>query len=381
MKRLFSLLLVVGLGLCCCVPVCAEPQETPLPTPTVSAESAILVNGEDGAVYYEKNADEPMGMASTTKLMTALVAIENADPEKSIAIPPAAVGVEGSSVYLVAGEQLTLRQLLYALLLSSANDAATAIAIAISGSVEDFATLMNARAETMGLTNTHFTNPHGLYDENHYTTARELSVIARAVLAVPLLREIVSTYKTTIPHVEASEGRLLVNHNKLLRTYDGAIGMKTGFTKKTGRTLVSAAERNGLTLVAVTLNAPDDWRDHTALLDYGFSRYEVVGLPNDGSFFYQMDVVGGEADRLTLTNLTELTMVVPRDHGKISYTVESSGRFAFAPIREGEVLGTLTVRCDGRAVTTYLVATREVAQETPPKESPWDRLKNFFRIE
>ena len=208
----------------------------------VSAESAILIEAKTGTALYEKKADERLPMASTTKIMTALVALELAPPETVVTVPREAVGTEGSSVYLFEGEQLTLEQLLYALLLASANDAAVAIACGTAGSVEAFAGKMNEKAASLGLRNTHFVNPHGLDDPDHYTSARDLAVIARAALEVPLIRKAVSTQKITIPHNAEDGVRLLVNHNKLLRTYDGAIGVKTGFTKRSGRCLVSAAE-------------------------------------------------------------------------------------------------------------------------------------------
>ncbi|MBR5314699.1 MAG: D-alanyl-D-alanine carboxypeptidase, partial [Clostridia bacterium] len=195
----------------------------------VSAHSAFVIDGDSGLTVYEKNADAKMGMASTTKIMTCIVAIENCNLEKDVSVSDKAIGVEGSSIYLQKGETLTMKQLLYALMLQSANDAATAIACEISGSTEEFAVLMNEKAKSLGLKNTHFTNPHGLYDENHYTTARELALITKHALENPTFREIVSTIKTTIPLNNDEGVRALVNHNKLLRIYDGAIGVKTGF--------------------------------------------------------------------------------------------------------------------------------------------------------
>ena len=379
MKRILCVLVALAVGLCCCVPVAASPLSQALPT--VSAQSAILVNAEDGTVYFSKNADAPLGMASTTKLMTALCAAEACEPEQLVTVSPQAVGVEGSSVYLVAGEQLTMRELLYALLLSSANDAAAAIAIEIDGSVERFAERMNRRAADMGLCSTHFTNPHGLYDENHYTTAAELAVLAAEVLRIPLLREIVGTYKTTISHDGKPDTRLLVNHNKLLRTYEGAIGMKTGFTKKTGRALVSAAERDGLTLIAVTLNAPDDWRDHTAMLDYGFASYEKVTLCAAGSFLFHLPVTGGEEEHVTLTNLTELTLTLPKEREEPRYTVTGTSRFWFAPVKEGDAFGTVTISCEGKSVSSPLIAAHAVSELSSPKKSAWERIRDFFTAE
>lgn len=236
---------------------------------SVSAKSAALYNPTTKSFLYTKNADIPLPMASTTKIMTALVAIENCPLEKEVLVSDKAIGTEGSSLYLKSGEILTMCDLLMGLMLRSANDAAAAIAYEISGSIEGFADKMNEKAAELGLSNTHFTNPHGLDDEKHYTTAKELALIAAAALENDTFRQIVSSKKCTIKNSDG-EVRLLINHNKLLNMYDGAIGVKTGFTKRSGRCLVGAAERNGTTLISVTINAPDDWRDHTALFDYGF---------------------------------------------------------------------------------------------------------------
>lgn len=374
MKPLFICFLISAIVLSCCVPVAAQP----VVLPNLSAQSAVLINAEDGSVYFSKNADSRMGMASTTKLMTALVAVETCLPQTPIVIPSEAVGVEGSSVYLTEGECLTLEELLYALLLSSANDAATAIALSLDGSIEAFAKRMNDRAAMMGLTNTHFTNPHGLYDEDHYTTAAELAKIAAEVLAHPLLREIVATYKTTIPHNGQPDLRLLVNHNKLLRTYEGAIGMKTGYTQKTGRTLVSAAQRDGLTLIAVTLNAPNDWQDHTALLDYGFSRYEAVVFASPGTFCCSAPVTGGISDTVMLTNAEPLTLTLPKGYKAPVYTIQRTSRFLFAPVQSGGAYGTVTISCEGKAVSSVLVAAQEIPDKQSSAPSLWERIKKFF---
>ena len=210
-------------------------------------------------------------MASTTKIMTALVAIESSPLDKNVMISDMAIGTEGSSLYLKKGEIMSMSDLLMGLMLRSANDAAAAIAYEISGSIEAFADKMNEKAASIGVTDTHFTNPHGLDDENHYTTAADLAIITAEALKNDTFLEIVSTEKCIIKNFDG-EARLLTNHNKLLSLYDGAIGVKTGFTKKSGRCLVGAAERDGMRLIAVTINAPDDWNDHEALFDFGFSR-------------------------------------------------------------------------------------------------------------
>lgn len=338
----------------------------------VSAESAILIEAKTGTALYEKEADERLPMASTTKIMTALVALELAPPETVVTVPREAVGTEGSSVYLFEEEQLTLEQLLYALLLASANDAAVAIACGTAGSVEAFAGKMNEKAASLGLRNTHFVNPHGLDDPDHYTSARDLAVIARAALEVPLIRKAVSTQKITIPHNAEDGVRLLVNHNKLLRMYDGAIGVKTGFTKRSGRCLVSAAERDGVTLIAVTLRAPDDWNDHRLLLDSGFAAVESVILCDDGSCRRSVPVVGGTVTEITVANPSGLRVLLPSDHGEITSSVELP-RFLYAPVPEGKTVGQVVFRCDGRTVGTVPLITEDCA-EKPERAGFFRRL-------
>ncbi len=235
----------------------------------LSAKAAFLYEPNTKNVIYEKNKDLRLPMASTTKIMTAIVTIENADLNKTVRVNDNAIGIEGSSVYLKQGEEITVSALLYALMLQSANDAASALAYEISGSIEGFAELMNNKAKELGLKDTNFENPHGLDSENHYTTAHDLAIIAAYALKNPTFKEISSTQKTVI---HSSVGaRAIKNHNKLLSSYNGCIGVKTGYTKKSGRSLVSAAERGGVLLISVTIDAPDDWSDHKKLFDYGFS--------------------------------------------------------------------------------------------------------------
>lgn len=357
LKALLSALTAIAAVLSLCAfPCSAEPQASP----ALSAESAVLVAAEDGSVLASKNANRRMGMASTTKILTALVALERLELERSIKIPKEAVGIEGSSVYLVEGEELTVRELLFALMLASANDAAVALAIAAGESVEGFVELMNAYAQHLGLENTHLTNPHGLNDEEHYTTAYELALIARAALENETLRDICSTYKTTIRYCGKSGGRVLVNHNKMLKLYRGAIGLKTGFTKATGRCLVSAAERDGLTLIAVTLNAPDDWRDHASLLDLGFENYRLELFAEAGGFTCQTAVVGGKQGAVSLTNTERIAFVVPKEHAEATYTVEATSHFEYAPVIKDNFVATLTVRCGKQIQRSELVATHSV---------------------
>jgi len=326
-------------------PLPAHAAAPASPCPSISAESAVLIEADSKAVVASKNAHVPMPMASTTKIMTAMVALSIAKPETEIAVPAEAVGVEGSSIYLTEGEVLTLEQLLWALMLESANDAAVAIAVGLCGSVDRFADEMNRMALEMGLRQTHFCNPHGLDDAEHFTTAYELALITCRALENELLRTIVSTRRATIPHAGTDVTRLLINHNKMLRLYEGCIGVKTGFTKRSGRCLVSAAERDGVTMIAVTLNAPDDWNDHKTLLDHGFSAFESVTLCSDGEFRLPMAIVGGIEHYVMLSNTEALRITLPREHEKITRTVEMP-RFLYASVGKGEVIGRVVWRCD-----------------------------------
>ncbi len=318
--------------------------------PTVGAQGAVLMEAESGEILLDQNGDAQLPMASTTKIMTALVALEHTKKlDQKVKVSEEAAGIEGSSIYLSAGEQLTMEQLLYALLLESANDAAAAIACEVAGSVESFAALMNEKAKELGLTNTHFTNPHGLDNEAHYTCARDLATLTCAALQNDTFREIVSTYKHTIP-LNGSEGtRVLVNHNRLLQSYDGAIGVKTGFTKRSGRCLVSAAQREGVTLVAVTLNDPNDWKDHQAMLDYGFSAYQNYVLAEEGSLTFHFPCTGGQKEYITATNKDALSLSLPKSGGPIT-TVLEADPFLYAPVKRGDLVGYAVFQRDGKEI-------------------------------
>jgi len=378
-KRCFLLLLAVLL-LFPHLSLCGTAQSND--TPDVSAQSAVLIEAESGNVAFEKNAHQRLPIASTTKIITALTALQLAAPETLISVDAEAVGVEGSSVYLTEGEQLTLEQLLYALLLESANDAAVAIAIGLCESVEAFAAQMNRIVEELGLKDTHFVNPHGLDHEEHYSTAYEMAILTRHAMKNERLKTIVSTRKTTIPHGDTEGARLLVNHNKLLRLYDGCIGVKTGFTKRSGRCLLSAAEREGVTLIAVTLNAPSDWNDHTAMLDYGFSRYRSVLLADKEALTHTMPVVGGTQTQALLCNTDALRVTLPITHGSIRCVVEAS-RFSYAPVYAGEALGVAAFYCDTdrdgteeRIGELSLITCSTVTK--PVKKSFWQWLLSLF---
>lgn len=342
-------------------------------TALVSAHSAIAIQAQNGEVYFEKNAHEKLPMASTTKIMTALVALENCDINNVISISKDAVGVEGSSVYLYENERLTLENLLYALLLESANDAAAAIAIEIGGSVEGFAAMMNDKARELGLENTSFENPHGLDSENHYTTAYDLAKITMAAMQNPIFEKIVSTYKRVIP-LNGNEGaRVLINHNKLLKNYDGTIGVKTGFTKKSGRCLVSAAERDGVRLICVTINAPNDWQDHENMLDLGFSLYENKTFYEKNEFTYLHNVVGGIDSTVALVNQEPLGAILRQGCYNIKQHIEIQN-FSYAPIKEGEILGTIYYTQGDKIIASSPLVTLHKVDANIKEKSFWQKI-------
>lgn len=324
----------------------------------VSAVSAVLMAAEGRRVLFSHNGASPLPMASTTKIMTALVAIEQGNLSAETVITEESVGVEGSSLYLTVGERFTREELLYGLLLESGNDAACALAIAVSGSVEAFVDLMNAKASEMGLTSTRFANPHGLSAEGHYTTAAELAAITACALEDKLFRQIVST----VSHKLEGQGHLpryLVNHNKLLRSYSGLIGVKTGYTMAAGRCLVTAATRGDMTLIAVTLNDRNDWADHTAMLDYGFSAFRMETVYTEGELV-AVPVTNGNSPSVLALHQGTVRLCTPTDS---TVTRLFDVKAVSAPVYAGQQVATLKVYENGTLVAEIpLTAKAAVAK-------------------
>ncbi|MDO5142417.1 MAG: D-alanyl-D-alanine carboxypeptidase family protein [Eubacteriales bacterium] len=309
----------------------------------VDAAAAVTIDADTGAVLFEQNADARLPMASTTKIMTALVALGEGDLDRSYTVKKSYAQVEGSSMYLREGETLTLRDTLYGLMLESGNDAAVAIA-GECGGYQAFVDKMNAKAAALGLRDTHFDNPNGLPSDTHYTTARELAAITAAALRDPVFRQIVATKRYTVGD------RTLTNHNRLLAQYDGAIGVKTGYTRAAGRCLVSAAERNGRTLIAVTLNDPNDWDDHRAMLDAGFAQYAPVTLHQAGEAIATQRVFGGEADSVPLlADHTVTVYLLPGEREQLEI-VRYGERICYAPVVQTAQAGQIEYRLGGRAL-------------------------------
>ena len=324
----------------------------------ISAKSAILIDSASGRILYEKNAYQKLPMASTTKIMTGLLACESGKLDEYVKVSPFASGTEGSSLWLEAGQQISFENLLYGLMLKSGNDAAVAIAEHIGGSVEAFALLMNQKAKAIGLKNTNFENPHGLDSENHYTTAYDLSMIAREAMKNEKFAQVVSTKKFFIKENNGEWSRSLKNHNKLLWMYDGCNGVKTGYTKKCGRCLVSSAEKDGTQLICVTLSAPDDWKDHTYLLDYGFNNYDTVILSKKGEkachFTYNK-----KYKKSTPLVFSEEFKIAKNESDNISTEIEL--RNVKLPAKKGAVAGYAYFFCNGEKIgSVELITTKKI---------------------
>ncbi len=329
--------------------------------PDVSAGGAILIEASTGRVLLAQNADAPLPMASTTKVMTALLAAEHGDLDALVPVPDSAYGTEGSSMYLHRGERVSLRDLLYGLMLRSGNDAALTIANHIGGSTEDFAARMNARAKEIGCQNTHFVNPNGLPAEGHYTTARDLAQIAAVAMQNETFRLVVGT-----SYYEAKTGdqlRVLQNKNRLLWQYEGGCGVKTGFTKAAGRCLVFSAEREGMLLVGVLLNCPDMWNTAYAMLDYGFAAYEMRRLLSAGTPIGTVSVSRGESEVLELYAKEDILYPIKRDGSDAVEWKLARAESLNAPVVAGHEAGIVTLYVNGsEASGTPLIVTRGAAR-------------------
>ncbi|WP_239614081.1 D-alanyl-D-alanine carboxypeptidase family protein [Cohnella mopanensis] len=310
--------------------------------PSNHAKAAALADVTSGRILFSQHGDEPMKIASLTKIMTAIVAIEHSNLDSTINVSTRAAGKEGSSLYLKAGEKITLRNALYGLMLRSGNDAATAIAEHVGGSVEGFAYLMNKKAEEIGLTHSHFMNPHGLDEQGHYSSANDLAKLTVYALHNPDFASIVKTKVKEAPNPNEQWDYKWVNKNKMLTMYEGADGVKTGYTKQALRTLVSSATRDGQQLVAVTLNDGSDWLDHQNLLDYGFEQFHLAkvtqaGEPISGypyqvttSFTYPFANGEREQMKIKLARLNE---------GSVYYNLGYRGQLKF--ILNDRIIGTV----------------------------------------
>ncbi len=340
--------------------------------PAVTAKGAVLMEAATGRVLWSQNGEERLPMASTTKIMTALLTLEQPGLDEMFTVNAQAIRVEGTSMGLTEGSQATLRTLAAGMLLASGNDAANAAAVRVAGTQADFVMMMNRRAAQLGMKDTNFETPSGLDGQSHYSTAADMALLARAALENPDFRSLCSQTSLKLCYGNPPYDRWLANHNRLLKEYPGCIGLKTGFTKKAGRCLVSAAEREGVTLICVTLSDPNDWRDHTALLDWGFSRVRRTELPGP----WTVAVTGGEGESVTVSPGESPTVcVLEEELPRITWSVELPP-FLYAPVEPGQPVGTARCLLDGReyAAIPLIAENAAAAREIPEPSSLWERL-------
>ena len=352
-------------------------SEQVLNEPNTSASSAILISANDNRVLFSKNERERRSMASTTKIMTALLALEQADSnDKEIKITDEMVRVEGSSMGLLPGNIITISNIAKGMMMCSGNDAANSIAIAISGSAAEFSKLMNERAKQIGMIDTNFVTPSGLDSDEHYSTAYDMSVLGAYAMENKKFYDIVSQTNAKVNFIEPKEVHCYSNHNRLLKMYDGCVGIKTGFTTKSGRCLVSCAERNGVRLVAVTLNDRDDWKDHEEMFNYGFSKVKSIEL-NDSSTKLEVDVVGGMLDSIfAIGGTTSLVTIPNEDIDKLERIIEMPS-FLYAPICKGQIIGKIKYKLNDEVIAVNdLVASND--NKIMVKKSTIYNIKSFF---
>ena len=367
----------LGLSLCLVGALCPVARAA---GPEVSAQSAVVLTADTGTVLFEKDGHTPRPVASTTKIMTALLALEAAQEQGDplVDITQEMVAVEGSSMGLQAGDSISLTGLAAGMLLASGNDAANAAALYLDGSLESFAARMNQRAAALGMEDTHFVTPSGLDGEDaqglgHLSTAYDMALLARAALEDQAFRQLCSSPSLAVEFAEPVKRVTYTNHNKLLTQYQGCVGVKTGFTKEAGRCLVSAAERDGALLIAVTLNAPNDWQDHTALLDYGFSQVEPYQLAG-GDVRLTVPVVGSPVEVMSLRGSNGGEVTLPLGQGAQVERVVHAPKFLYAPVEAGEQVGEICWYLEGQLLGSapLIAAGAAPLQEKAP--SLWERL-------
>lgn len=376
MKKYRKITAVIGMALMLVLSATASEfvsssVETTAGTTDFYADAAILYNKNTDEFLVERNADARLPIASTTKIMTAVVALENSPLDSVVTVSREAVGVEGSSVYLEAGEKMALKDMLYALMLESANDSAVAVAVHVAGSVEAFVGLMNDKARSLGMTNTHFENPHGLPCDNHYSSARDMAKLFSYALDNSDFAAITAAKNYKVP-MNGEGYRYFSNHNRLLSTLEGCIGGKTGYTKAAGRCLVSGCERDNICMICVTLDAGDDWNIHKNLTEYGFSLYENRSVAKVGQYVFNVATVGGESDYVSVSNADALEVCVKKGSPPVTHTVELF-LFYYPPIEKGTRAGRVVFKQGGKYVgEVELYFDNNV--NIKPKKSFWEKI-------
>ncbi len=344
----------------------------------ISASSACLMIANTGEVLYEKNSHEKRGIASTTKIMTSIVALENCDLNRKARAKKEDVMIEGTSIGLKENDEITLATLIKGMLLESGNDAANVTATLVAGGKEEFALLMNKKAKELGMVNSSFKNPSGLTEENHYSSAFDMALLSSYAIKNEYFRRIAQTTSVRVSYGSPEYERTFYNHNRFLSMYDGAIGIKTGFTKASGRCLVTAVQRDGVTLVCVTLNASDDWNDHKKLMDLGFSKIKYKSLEFDESYLYA-NVVNSEKQMLKLKPISNIEIPYYKSvpECKIIYCIP---HFVYGGIKIGDYVGWADVQSESGDVINriYLVANEEAENITTAKKQTTEKEYTFL---
>ena len=381
MKKILSLCLIFVFLFIGSIQSFAEDDDS------ISAKAAVVMCAETGEIVYSKNADVRLSMASTTKIMTSVLALEYGATDAYITVTDEMVQVEGTSMGLLGGDKVSLKSLVKGMLLQSGNDAANAVAVIIGGSIPEFVSMMNDKAKELGMESTSFETPSGLDGDNHYSTARDMALLAAYAIKNPEFRSICSLKQAAVYYGNPPYRRVMTNHNKLLSMYDGVFGIKTGFTKKSGRCLVTAAEKDGKTLVAVTLSAPDDWNDHIKLYDYAFERVKSVTLTEDLEDI-RLKIVGGTSGSISVSIQESLNITVASENYSY-YDRILLKQFEYAPVYEGDIVGTLEFYdSDGviigstpicAAETVFEAVTDETENTAESKKTFLDKIKDFFR--
>ena len=347
--------------------------------PKVTARSAVVIEAKTGKVLYERNMDQVRYPASTTKMMTLLVALENSKPEDIVTVGKNAYNVEGSTMWLEEGERLKMEDLEYGIMLVSGNDATVAIAEHVAGSVPKFAEMMNKKAEEIGATSTHFVNCNGLPAPNHYTTAHDLAKIAaHGFNNVPDFERIVSTKERRVPGRKNPDTELLRNENLLLHIYKGCNGVKTGYTDAAGRCVVTAAKRNGVQLVSVVLDGLYMWDDSILMLDYGFTQVDPFTVVKQGEKLEPVEISGGEKNKISVSVKDEITVGCKLEDRNMFKKEVVLNKGIEAPVKMGDIVGKMNVLYEGKVIGSADIISNEAVAPVPWYIAIWNKVRSFF---
>lgn len=361
--------------LCACLMFSVKAQDI-----TVSAKSAILICADSGGVIFAKNEREPLPMASTTKIMTSLLALENMEAcgNKEVEITDKMVKVEGTSMGLMPGNIVDLNALAEGMLTVSGNDAANAAAIAVGGNTENFINLMNEKAKLIGMKNTKFCTPSGLDKNDHHSTAEDMAFLGAYAMENENFANIVSKKSIKVHFINPNKYVTMKNHNKLLRLYDGCIGIKTGFTKSAGRCLVSCAQKDGAKLVCVTLNAPNDWDDHTKLYNYGFENITLKTFDDTG-FSVEIPTNDPRAASVSAKSDSAFQVCIPiSEEDKIRRKVEIPS-LCNLPVEKGQIIGNVVYYLGENVIgKNAIVSDETIVLENSKSEGLFSKIKSFF---